>query len=357
MLQRPGPAEVRRQGAGQPLREEAAQPFLHAGPGLLVPGPAQRRQRVRQGRQPVHGHRVPRRPETGHLQHGRAGEPPVGDQQGLREGAAAGFRAHLRADPAEFRQPRLVGGLQRERHQPGAGGQHLQAEPIRHPVGEGTGAQGGNGQAAGGDHQTLAAKLAARGAQAEAALVRVRLRRATGGALPHGPVIDVGHRGVQTHFGAGPLAFGEQHLKNRLAGGIAEQLARRLFHMADAVPFHHLHEMPGAVAVERRLAEVRVGGYEVVRGGVQVGEIAAPAAGHQDLLAGLIGVVQHQHRAAAVTGAGGAHQTRRAGADYHHIIVLHAVSFGVATLWERAMPAKGKRSLPAGYQRGCWCRR
>ena len=300
-------------------------------------GLAQRRQWVRQRRQPVHRDRLPRRPEAGHLQHGRAGQAPVSNQHGFGEGAAAGFGADVRADPAEFRQPRLVGGLQRERHQPGAGGQHLQAEPLRHPVGKGTGAQGGNGQTAGGDHQTLAANLAAAGAQAEAVLVRVRLRRAAGGALPHGPVIDMGHGGVQPHFGAGPLALGEQHLENRLAGAVAEQLARRLFHMPDAVAFHHFHEMPGAVAVERRLAEVRVGGYEVVRRGVQVGEIAAPAAGHQDLLAGLVGVVQHQHRAAAITGAGGAHQTRRAGTDYHDIIVLHAVS--LASPLSRAGPA------------------
>lgn len=53
-----------------------------------------------------------------------------------------------------------------------------------------------------------------------------------------------------------------------------------------------------------------------------MGEIATPAAGHQNFFAGLIGVIQHQHPFAKVASGCGAHQTRGAGADYDEITGL-----------------------------------
>src|SRR5690606_3896599 len=50
-------------------------------------------------------------------------------------------------------------------------------------------------------------------------------------------------------------------------------------------------------------------------------EIAAAAAGHQDLLAGLVGMVNQQHAAPACGALRGAHQAGGAGADDHHIAV------------------------------------
>ena len=60
---------------------------------------------------------------------------------------------------------------------------------------------------------------------------------------------------------------------------------------------------------------MRVGGEEAVGRGVEVGEVAAPAARDQDFLAGLAGMVDQQDAAAALAGLGGAHQPRRAGAE------------------------------------------
>jgi hypothetical protein len=64
---------------------------------------------------------------------------------------------------------------------------------------------------------------------------------------------------------------------------------------------------------------------KVARLAVHIGEVAAPAAGHQDLLAGLVGVIQQQHPAAAPGGGQRAHQTGRAGTDNHNLRSKHSV--------------------------------
>ena len=74
-----------------------------------------------------------------------------------------------------------------------------------------------------------------------------------------------------------------------------------------AVAADHLDEVPLGVTCQRRLAEVRVTGKEVRRLGVHIGEVAAATAGHEDLLAGLVGVVQQQDLAAPCSGGEGAH--------------------------------------------------
>lgn len=50
-------------------------------------------------------------------------------------------------------------------------------------------------------------------------------------------------------------------------------------------------------------------------GSVEVGEVTASAAGHEDLFSGFVGVVQDQRAAAPVPCRQGAHQAGRAGAD------------------------------------------
>ena len=54
---------------------------------------------------------------------------------------------------------------------------------------------------------------------------------------------------------------------------------------------------------------------------VQIGEVAAPAAGDADLLGELGGVVDDQHAASALTGFGGAHHAGGAGADHDDVEV------------------------------------
>ena len=55
---------------------------------------------------------------------------------------------------------------------------------------------------------------------------------------------------------------------------------------------------------------------------MQVGEIAATAAGDEDLLADTLGPLQHQYPASATTGFHRAHETGRAGAQDDHVIMM-----------------------------------
>jgi uncharacterized protein YajQ (UPF0234 family) len=65
---------------------------------------------------------------------------------------------------------------------------------------------------------------------------------------------------------------------------------------------------------------MRIGRQVIGRGRAGIGEIAAPAAGHQDLLADLVGVVDHQHAATALARGNGAHQPGGAGTDDQHVV-------------------------------------
>ena len=66
---------------------------------------------------------------------------------------------------------------------------------------------------------------------------------------------------------------------------------------------------------------------EAVRGGFQIGEVAAPATGNQDFLAGFVGVVQQQHPPAALPGRHGTHEAGGAGAEDDDIegLSVHAL--------------------------------
>jgi hypothetical protein len=58
---------------------------------------------------------------------------------------------------------------------------------------------------------------------------------------------------------------------------------------------------------------VRIGGKETVRGAVEVGEIAAAAAGDEDLLADAVGMIEDEDAAATLTCGDGGHEARCAG--------------------------------------------
>ena len=58
-----------------------------------------------------------------------------------------------------------------------------------------------------------------------------------------------------------------------------------------------------------RIGEVRVGGEEVFGARVEVGEVAAAAAGDEDLFADAIGMIENEDAAAALAGHDGSHQS------------------------------------------------
>jgi len=128
---------------------------------------------------------------------------------------------------------------------------------------------------------------------------------------PHGAAgLDANPRG-------GALGLQQRHNFTRRT--IAEELARGLFVVPYAVPFHQRHEIPRPVARQRRFDEMGIGGKKMLRPGVQIGEVAAAAAGDQDLAAHLRIVFQHHHSARAFGRFDGAHQAGRARADHQYV--------------------------------------
>ena len=110
-------------------------------------------------------------------------------------------------------------------------------------------------------------------------------------------------------------AFGQQHGDDGARRAVAEQLPQRLLVEGDPVAADEIDEVGLRVAAQRRRAEVRVAGQEAVGRRGEVGEIAAPAAGDEDLGAGLVGVLEQQDLAAALAGGQRAHQPGGAGAE------------------------------------------
>jgi hypothetical protein len=89
--------------------------------------------------------------------------------------------------------------------------------------------------------------------------------------------------------------------------------------------FDEAHEVRRSVAGQRRFGEVWIGGKEILRAGVQVGEVAAAAAGDQDFLADSIRAFEHQNIAASLAGFNGTHQAGRAGPENDDVVFpIHA---------------------------------
>ena len=80
------------------------------------------------------------------------------------------------------------------------------------------------------------------------------------------------------------------------------------------------------VARQRRLAEMRIRRKEVFWLAMQIGEIAAPAAGDQNFLADAVGVFQHDDAPPVLAGGNGAHQSGRPAAQYYRVIGMDHIS-------------------------------
>ena len=62
-----------------------------------------------------------------------------------------------------------------------------------------------------------------------------------------------------------------------------------------------------------------IGGEEVVGAGMQVGEVAASAAGDEDFFAGAAGALEHSYAAAAAAGFNGGHEACGASAENENV--------------------------------------
>ena len=83
------------------------------------------------------------------------------------------------------------------------------------------------------------------------------------------------HPAVERDLRVRGPAFVEQHLDDLPRAAIAKLLAQLFLVIGDSMLLHKGDEIPGREAGERRFAEIRLAGNEVLRTGLKVGEIAA----------------------------------------------------------------------------------
>ncbi len=111
-----------------------------------------------------------------------------------------------------------------------------------------------------------------------------------------------------------------QHGNNIARCPVAKELPQRLLVPWDLVLLYQLQKISRSVAGKRGLGEMWIGGEEISRSRVQIGEVAAPAAGDQDLLADPVGMVKQKNPASAAARMDGAEKTCGAGAHDDHIV-------------------------------------
>ncbi len=300
-----GEFEAIGQRGGEPFGQQAGQGGAERRPGA---GALRRDQPIPgQVGQEVDLDRLAMPPIGRDLEDRGARQAAVGEQRGLPEDRAAGPGDDLRRHAGKGGEQGVF-LAQGQRHERGPRLHHLQAELPGQVVGEAGRAELGDRGAAGRDDQRR---------RADAALPRRYPEPAVG-------MVDRADRRAARQLHPAPLAFRQEHGDDLAGRAVAEQLPQRLLVPGDAVPLHQVEEIARRVAAERRLGEMRVGREIAVRRGPEIGEVAAPAAGDEDLPARLSGVVEHQHPPAPLPRHRRAHQPGPAGAEHDRVeLSLH----------------------------------
>ena len=133
---------------------------------------------------------------------------------------------------------------------------------------------------------------------------------------------DFGDFSVQSNSYVGAAAFGLEHVGDVGGGTVAEKLAERFFVIPDAVLFHQGDEIGRRVAGQSGFGEVGIGGEEILRLAMDVGEVAAASAGDEDFLADAVGVFEDSNAAATLGGFEGAEEAGCAAADYQDVELM-----------------------------------
>ncbi len=124
----------------------------------------------------------------------------------------------------------------------------------------------------------------------------------------------------------GGAAFGFEHVGDVAGGTVAEELTEGFFVVGDAMLFDEGDEIRGGVAGQGGFGEVGIGGEEILRLAMDVGEVAAASAGDEDFLADAVGVFEDGDATAALGGFDGAEQAGGAGADYQNVELMRQKS-------------------------------
>ena len=197
--------------------------------------------------------------------------------------------------------------MQREGHQPGAGRQDVQTKLFGNFITQRRRAQTRHGETARGDHHFFRCDRHAVQFQGKPFVI----------------TRNAEHFAAQAHRHVALCAFRHQHIDNLLRRVVAEQLAERLFMPGDAVFAHQIDKVPLGVTRQRRFAEMGVLAQIGSRFDIQIREVAAPAAGHQDLTPRFFTIIDEQHAATRLTGLRRTEHTRRASAYNNGIKPFH----------------------------------
>jgi hypothetical protein len=243
----------------------------------------------------------------------------MGEEQLLAKAGGGTFGRNLSGDAAERAEAFEIRGTEGERDQGGAAGLERQTELLRQFITEGGGTHLGYGEAAGGDDQPGATKLGMGGADE-------KVSGEASGALDFGDPL----REEEAHAGRAALLL--QHVHDLRGGTVAEELPQRLLVIGDAVLFDQRNEVRGGIAGQGRPGEVWIGGEEVFRGAVKIGEVAAASTGDQDLLADAFRVFDQGDATSPLRGYHCAHQAGGAGAEHQYIEAVFRAVFWAA-LW------------------------
>ncbi len=238
-------------------------------------------------------------PVGGDLENGRTAEAAMSEEHFFAEGNFAGRGSDdFGGDAGEFGVAAEVGAIEDERNESGPSGNDVMAELAGEVVPERTGAQFGDGKPAGGDDEDGGAKFGGIGTKEE-----------SGGAL------DFDDAGVEEDLDVGGATFGFEQVDDLGGGIVAEELAESFFVPGDAMFLDESEKVVRGETGEGGFGEVGIGGKEVFRRGVKVGEIAAASAGDEDFLANAVGMFDYCDAAAALACLDGAEEAGGTGAE------------------------------------------
>ena len=100
----------------------------------------------------------------------------------------------------------------------------------------------------------------------------------------------------------------------------AKQLPVFALFVFEPVPLHQVDKVPLRILTQRRLAKMLIGREKFLRLDLEIGEIAATAARHQDFFTDLICTLEHKNLAAALSRGKRSKKPCRTATEYHNIV-------------------------------------
>ena len=222
----------------------------------------------------------------------------MGEKRGFLKGGPVVPDRHRQSDAAKLLKRLAIFRGEGEGNETGAEFGDVQSELPRDAIAEVGRAKLGKGQAAGRDNEGGAIQFPGGGGDAEA----IRF-------------LNVAHGAAGADFHSGGGALRQQHFDDGPRAAVAELLTQFFLMIGNAVFFHQGDKILRGVTRQGGAAEIGVGREEVVRPGVDIGEIAASAAGDGDFLSGAVIAFEQGDPASALSGGEGAHHARGPAAD------------------------------------------